>query len=112
MANISLDYFLVSETRLDISFPSAQFHINGYKVRAWRERERDKSRGGLIDFVRKGFICKWLKKLEPKFSEVICSEFTISNKNWICFSVYRPPTQNNLECFFNKLRTSLCDNVW
>ena len=44
MANISLDYFLVSETRLDISFPSAQFHINGYKVRAPRERERDRER--------------------------------------------------------------------
>ena len=110
MSDISLDYFVVSETKLDSSFPSAQFHINGYEVRA--RRDRDKSGGGLIEFVRKGFICKRLKKLEPKFSEVICSEFTISNKKWICFSVYRPPTQNNLECFFNKLRTSLCDNVW
>ena len=44
MANISLDNFLGSETRLDISFPSAQFHINGYKVRAPRERERDRER--------------------------------------------------------------------
>ena len=74
MANISLDNFLGSETRLDISFPSAQFHINGYKVRAPRERERqrerqretdteterdrERSRVGLIEFVRKGFICK------------------------------------------------------
>ena len=42
MANISLDNFLGSETRLDISFPSAQFHINGYKVRAPRERETER----------------------------------------------------------------------
>ena len=55
-----------------------QFHINGYEVRA--RKDRDKSGGGLIEFVRKGFICKRLKKLEPKFSEVIYSEFTISNK--------------------------------
>ena len=114
MSDISLDYFVVSETKLDSSFPSAQFHINGYEVRA--RRDRDKSGGGLIEFVRKGFICKRLKKLEPKFSEVVRSEFTISNKKWICFSVYRPPTQNNLECFFNELATSLsqasimCDN--
>ena len=114
MGDISLDYFIVSETKLDSSFPSAQFHINGYQVRA--RRDRDKSGGGLIEFVRKGFICKRQKKLTPKFSEVICSEFTISNKKWICFSVYRPPTQNNLECFFNELTTSLsqasvmCDN--
>ena len=114
MSDISLDYFVVSETKLDSSFPSAQFHINGYEVRA--RRDRDKSGGGLIEFVRKGFISKRLKKLEPKCSEVICSEFTVSNKKWICFSVYRPPTQNNLECFFNELTTSLsqasvmCDN--
>ena len=34
MSDISLDYFVVSETKLDSSFPSAQFHINGYEVRA------------------------------------------------------------------------------
>ena len=100
-----MDYFVVSKTRLDSSFPSAQFHTSGYEVRA--QRERDKNGGGLIKFVRKGFICKRLKKLQPKSSEVICSEFTISNKKWICFSVYRPPTQNNLECFFNEFTTSL-----
>ena len=94
MSDISLDYFVISETKLDSSFPSAQFHINGYEVRA--RRDRDKSGGGLIEFVRKGFICKRLKKLEPKISEVICSEFTISNKNWICFSGYKPPTQKNV----------------
>ena len=54
MSDISLDYFVVSETKLDSSFPSAQFHINGYEVRA--RRDRDKSGGGLIEFVRKGFI--------------------------------------------------------
>ena len=115
MSDISLDYFVINETKQDSSFRSAQFHINGYEVRA--RRNRNKSVGGLIEFVRKSFICKRLKKLEPKFNEVICSEFTISNKKWICFSVYRPPTQNNLECFFNEVTTSLsqarvlCDNL-
>ena len=114
MSDISLEYIVVSETKLDSGFPSARFHRNGYEVRAWRDR--DKSGGGLIDFVRKGLIFKRLKKLELKFSEVICSEFTISNKKWICFSVYRPSTQNNLECFFNEITTLLsqasvmCDN--
>ena len=77
MSDISSDYFVVSETKLDSSFPPAQFHINGYEVRARRDRE--KSGGGLMEFVRKSFICKRLKKLEPKFREVICSELTISN---------------------------------
>ena len=104
MSGISLDYFVVNETKLDSSFPSAQFNIDGYEVRPWRNR--DKSGGGLIQFVRKGFICKWLKNLEPKSSEVICSEFTTSSKKCICFSVYKPLAQNNLECFFKELITS------
>ena len=29
MSGISLDYFVVNETKLDSSFPSAQFNING-----------------------------------------------------------------------------------
>ena len=90
MSDNSLDYFVVSETRLDSSFPSAQFHTNGSEVRA--RRDRGKSGGELIEFVRKGFICKRLKKIEPKYSEVICSEFKISDKKWIYFSAYRPPT--------------------
>ena len=41
MSGISLDYFVVSETKLDSSFPSAQFSINGYKVRARRDRDKN-----------------------------------------------------------------------
>ena len=36
-------------------------------------------------------------------SECICSELTISNKKWVCFSVYCPPSQENLELFFDEL---------
>ena len=79
--------------------------MNQYEIGT--QRDRDKIESGLFEFVRKRFICKRLKKLEPKCSEVICVEFTISNKKWICFSVYKPPTQNDLDCFFNKLTTSL-----
>ena len=34
MSYISLDCFVVSETKQDSSFPSTQFHVNEYKVRA------------------------------------------------------------------------------
>ena len=100
-----MDNFVVSEPKLDSSFPSAQFHRNGYEIRARRDRDKNGSR--LIEFVRKVLICKYLKKSEPKSSEVICSEFTISNKKWINFSVYRVTTQNNLESFFKELTRSL-----
>ena len=64
MSEISLDYFVISETKLDSSFPSAQFHINGCEVRA--RTGRDKSGGGLTEFVRKSFICKTTEKVRTK----------------------------------------------
>ena len=46
---LSLDYFVLSETKLDESFPKAQFTLDGYKIRA--RRDRNKFRGGLIEYV-------------------------------------------------------------
>ena len=74
---LSLDYLVLSETEIDQSFPTAQFYIKGYEVGA--RRDRDKHQGGLIEFVKNGFISKRLKEYETKQSEIICSEFTIAN---------------------------------
>ena len=51
----------------------------------------DKHGEGLIEFVRKGLICKRLRKYESINIDVICSELTISNRNWVIFIIYRPP---------------------
>ena len=56
--DVHLDYFKISETKLDNSFPNAQLTINNYGIRA--RRDKDKYGGGLIEFVRKGLICKRL----------------------------------------------------
>ena len=53
---LQLDYFVLSETKLDDSFPSAQFYIENFEIR--NRRGRDKNGGVLIEFVRKGFITK------------------------------------------------------
>ena len=51
---LSLDYFIVSETKLDEIFPKAQFILGGYEIRA--RRDRNKFGRGLIEYVRKGLI--------------------------------------------------------
>ena len=43
-------------------------------------RDRDKNGGGLIEFLRKGYITKRLKDYETQICETICSEFTVSKK--------------------------------
>ena len=63
--------------------------------------------GGLIEHVRKGFIYTKLNSLKPKSLECICSEITFSNKTWICYSIYRSPSSQNLEVFFSELTDSL-----
>ena len=62
IGKLSLDYFVISETRLDESFLPAQFNISNYETR--NRRDRDKNGGGLIEFVRKVFITKRLKDYE------------------------------------------------
>ena len=59
LKDLPLDYLVISETKLDESFPNYQFKLNGYEVRA--RRNRHKHGGGLIQFVRQSFICKKLK---------------------------------------------------
>ena len=98
IGKLSLDYFVISETMLDESFRSAQFDITNYQIR--NQRDRNKNGGGLTEFASKGFITTRLKDYEIQICETICSEFTISKKKWICFSMYRPPSYNNLIFFF------------
>ena len=106
IGKLSLDYFVINETKLDESFPSAQFIISNYAIR--NRRDRDKNGGGLIEIVRKDFITKRLKDYETQIYETICSEFTISKRKCIYFSVYRPPSYNNLIIFFEELTKSVC----
>ena len=75
---LSINYLVLSETKIDQSFPTAQFYIKGYEVRT--RRYKDKHGGGLIKFVKNGFISKRLKEYETKQSEIICSELTIANR--------------------------------
>ena len=97
---LQLDYFVLSEAKIDESFPAAQFNIHDYEIR--NRRDRDKHGGGFIEFVRKGFITKRMKEYETKLSETICTEFTVSKKKWFCLSVYRPTSPNNVVTFFEE----------
>ena len=77
---LSPDYLVLSETKLDDSFPSAQFSLPNYEIRA--RRDRDNNEGGLIEFVKKGLIYKKLKIFEPRKGECICSEITASKQEF------------------------------
>ena len=86
---LQLDHFVLSETKINDGFPSVQFDMSGYEIRA--REGRDGMRGGIIEYVRRKVICKRQKDFEATISESICSESVISKKKWFCMCIYRPP---------------------
>ena len=103
--DLQLEYFAISESKLDDSFPSAQFATENYEIRG--RRDSDGYGGGLIEFIKSGIICKRVKQFETVSLESICSEITISKKKWFCMVIYRPPNFNNLDTFFKEVSDSL-----
>ena len=77
-----IDICLISETRVDESFPNQQFKINGYKM---FRKDRDRFGGGLMFYVNEQISSKVLS-LEsiPVNIELIFLEFTVKNWRWLC----------------------------
>ena len=59
IGRLSVDYSVISKTKLDESFPSAQSNISKYEIR--NRSNKDKNGTELIEFVGKSFITKRLK---------------------------------------------------
>ena len=96
----NFNIFLISESKLDDTFPDKQFHINGFKI---FRCDRNRYVGGLILYVNKGIPCKPLKV--PLFDlniEVIGLEFHQIKRKWVFVGTYKPPVVNDLE-FTNEL---------
>ena len=98
------DICLISETKLDDSFPDQQFHVNGYKM---FRKDRNKFGGGLILFVKENIPCKVLNTF--RFSEeceIISINFSMSNKTWLLLGIYNPPSQNEV-LFVEQIKLAL-----
>ena len=57
LGKLQLYYFVLSETTIDESFPSTQFHIHDYKIRNQR-RDRDKQGVGSLNLLGKVLLQK------------------------------------------------------
>ena len=101
-----IDILCVDETKIDSSYPDAQFQINDYQFRPFR-RDRNKYGWGKIVFIRQGLITRRLPKFETKVSETLCVELTISKRKWCILFAYRHLQNNNLKTFFEEINLSL-----
>ena len=98
------DILLLSETKIDDSFPNSQFYAEGFKM---YRKDRTKTGGGLLLYVNENLPGKIINSYKFKEnSEIIVFEFSVSNKKWLLLGNYRPPSQNDLS-FINELNLAL-----
>ena len=93
MIKDNVDILLVSETKIDDSYPEGRFFIEGYKEPI--RLDRNKNGGGLLFFVHDDLECKEIKshKLTKK-TEGIFLKLTIRNTKWLIMGGYNPKKEN------------------
>ena len=96
----AFDISLISESKLDYTFPINQFSIRGYKV---FRRDLNRFGCGLILYVNKNIPCKPLTD-HPVFSDLesVAFELCQSKRKWLLLEIYKPPSHNDIE-FFNRI---------
>ena len=103
-----INLLVVTETKLDVSFLSTQFSIDGFSkpVRLYRTSQG----GGIIIFTRENISHKVLEKISSDTDdESIFMEITLRNSKWLLIACYNPEKSRiynyiqNVETTFNKL---------
>ena len=97
----------IAETKLNDSYPSAQFRIDNYYCpNEYRKDRTYNAGGGILVYIKKGIPSKRLKSLEPQGIESIFIEITIGKQKWCVISFYRSEDVK-VDDFFNILSKSL-----
>ena len=99
------DIFLISEYKLDDTFPNNQFKIDHYKK---FRLDRNRYRGGPVLYVNEQVSCKKLTSYEnPITSEIMVLEFPRSKRRWLILGIYK--TSNQKEAEFLQILSWLVD---
>ena len=99
----NVDVLVISETKLDDSFPTGQFKIPGY-ASPFR-LDRDENGGEIMVFVREDIPVKFLSS-ENKPIEAFFFELNFHKKKWRVYCSYNP-NKNNISSHLEALRRSL-----
>ena len=107
LVNGHTDLLFLSETKLDDSYPSAQFHVNQFSV---HRHDRNAHGGGLMCYVRETIPHRNRTDIAINEDgiETIVIQVKTADKNMFFLHVYKPPDINiryltqNLERMLNK----------
>ena len=99
--NGNVDIVSIAETKLDASFPSAQFTLEGYYT--LYHLDIDNKSSGILVYVKSSITSRCLCYEELRISiHAIPFEINLRKEKCLVISIYRPPSQNS-EYFLNSL---------
>ena len=100
-----IDILIITETKLDDSFPTEQFTISGYS-KPYR-LDRNRNGGGVIIYIREDIPRKQINNFKIHDDiENIFIEVNLYKTKWLMCGCYHPPNQND-QYFFNNLGNAL-----
>jgi len=101
----NFDIFIITETKLDNTFPSSQFFIEGFSPPYRLDRNRNG--GGIMIFVREDIPSKLLTKhVFPDDIEGLFLEINFRKTKWLLYGTYHPPSQCD-QYFFDNVDKAL-----
>ena len=83
---------MISETKIDNSFPISQFTMTGYSIPF--RLDRTSHGGGILLFVREDIPCKIIKTDCDADFEGIFVEINLRKKKWLLCCSYNPHKSN------------------
>ena len=95
-----IDILVLTETKLDDTFPAAQFLVNGF-LEPYR-LDRNRNGGGVMICIREDIPSKGLDKhVFPYDIEGLFVELNFRKCKWLLFGTYHPPSQADIYYFDN-----------
>ena len=112
-----IDILLISETKINSSFPTSQFEIEGFSSPYRKDRSQNgQNGGGILLYIRDHIASKRLNPRPLEDIECLCVEIKIYKKSWLIFGTYNPNKNliSNHTSMLGKsidLLTPLYDNI-
>ena len=88
LITVHVDILGIAETKLDDTFPNAQFNIDGYRL---FRKDRNQHGGGLLAYVRADIPCRQITTLETKSTDLVTLELQINKTKCSIVVAYTPP---------------------
>ena len=100
-----IDVLVITEAKLDDSFPTSQFLMKGF-AEPFR-LDRNRNGGGVMIYIRDDIPSRLLlKHVFPSDIEGLYIELNFRKCKWLLLGTYHPPSQSD-QYYFNNLDKSL-----